>query len=78
MYLLNTVNTYRVATEQEALNLRDTLNELPYGELIAFSYTVKEIKQKGEVIDTYYIVKAKLVFNVEKEPESMVKVEYNL
>ncbi len=78
MYLLNTVNTYRVATEQEALNLRDRLNNLPYGELNTFSYTIKEVKQKGEIVDTYYVVKAKLVFNSEKEPESGVKVEYNL
>lgn len=78
MYLINTVNTYRVATEQEALNLREELNNLPYGELNTFSYTIKEVKQKGEVIDSYYIVKAKLIFNTEKDPESTVKVEYNL
>ncbi len=78
MYLINSVNTYRVATEQEALELRDKLNNLPYGELNTFSYTIKEIKQRGEVVETYYVVKAKLIFNLEREPESNVKVEYNL
>ena len=77
-YLLNAVNTYRVPTEEAALNLRETLNNLPYGELTSFSYTVKEIKQKGEVIETYYVVKAKLVFTIEKEPESLVHPIYEL
>lgn len=77
-YLLNGVNTYRVPTEEAALGLREELNNSPYGELTAFSYTVKEVKQKGEVIDTYYVVKAKLVFTNEKEPESLVHAIYEL
>lgn len=77
-YLLNSVNTYRVPTEQAALELREQLNNLDCGELVAYSYTIKEIKVKGEVVDTYYIVKAKLQFTPEKEPETVVKVEYSL
>ncbi len=77
-YLLNSVNTYRVPTESAALKLREDLNNLNCGELISFSYTIKEVKQKGEIVDTYYVVKAKLIFNAEKEPESGVRVEYNL
>lgn len=77
-YLLNAVNTYKVPTEEAALSLREELNNLPYGELTSFSYTIKEVKQKGEVIDTYYVVKAKIVFTPEKEPETLVHPTYEL
>ena len=77
-YLLTAVNTYRVPTEEAALNLREELNNLPYGDLTSFSYSVKEVKAKGEILDTYYIVKAKIVFNLEKEPESLVHPSYEL
>ncbi len=77
-YLLNAVNTYRVPTEEAALDLRDQLNNLPYGELTSFSYNIKEVKQKGEVIDTYYVVKTKIVFTTEKEPESLIHPSYEL
>lgn len=78
MYLINAVNTYRVSTEREALDLREELNHLPCGELTSFSYTIKEIKAKGEVLETYYLVKAKLVFNSEKEPDSSIQIEYSM
>jgi len=75
-YLLKVQNTYRVETEQEALTLRETLRNKSNGELIAFSYTVKEVKQKGEVIGTYVVCKATIEFNKEKEPERTVQVTY--
>lgn len=77
-YLLNSTNVYRVPTEQAALKLKDELNNLEYGELTHFSYTIKEVKQKGEVVDTYYLVKVKLVFTSEKEPETLVYPRYGL
>lgn len=77
-YLLNAVNTYRVPTEEAALKLREELNNLEYGELTQFSYTIKEIKAKGEVIETYYVVKAKLVFTPEKEAELVIYPKYGL
>ena len=45
-------------------------------DLTAFSYTTKYIKEKGEIVDEYQIVKAKKVFNNEKEPESRIDVKY--
>ncbi len=77
-YLLNAVNTYRVPTEAAALKLREELNNLPYGDLISFSYTIKEIKEKGEVIGEYYLVKARMAFTSEKEPESIVHAHYEV
>ena len=77
-YLLKTVNTYRVPTVNDALNLREELSNLSYGELISFTYTTKYIKQKGEIVEEYQVVKATIEFNSEKEPESLVNVSYGM
>lgn len=77
-YLLNCTNVYRVATEVAALKLRDELSSLPYGELTQFAYSVKEVKAKGEVVDTYYVVKAKITFTAEKEPETLIFPHYDM
>lgn len=76
-YLLKAVNTYRVHTVAEVEQLHEELKHNPSFELTAFSYTTKDIKIKGEVIDQYQVVKAQLVFANEKEPEAQFEVEYN-
>lgn len=68
-YLINSTVTYRVDTVEEVLELRDELQANPHGELISFSYTTKYIKSAGEIVGEYQVVKAKMEFNTEKEPE---------
>ena len=75
-YLLNNVVTYRVHTVGEAEQLHQELKNDPRFELTAFSYTTKDIKAKGETIDQYQIVKCKLVFATEKEPENDYEIDY--
>lgn len=75
-YLLKVQNVYRVETEADALKLREELRHNGNGELTAFAYTVKYIKQKGEVIGEYYVCKATLEFNSEREPERRVTINY--
>lgn len=75
-YLINNVLTFRVPTVQDALNLREELQQTPYAELTNFSYATKYIKAKGEIIEEYQVIKAKLEFNSEKEPENHIKVSY--
>lgn len=77
-YLINTVNTYRVPTVEAALELRDKLSNIDCGELINFSYTTKYIKEKGQIVEEYQLVKAKIEFNAEKDPESTVDVSYGV
>ena len=77
-YLLNSTNVYRVPSEAAALKLREELSNLDYGELVQFAYSIKEVKQKGEVVDTYYVVKAKIAFTPEKEPELVIYPNYGL
>lgn len=69
-YVLNTTVTYRVETVEDALALRDELQESDYGELTSFSYVTKYEKVKGEIVGEYQIVKAKMEFNSAKEPEN--------
>lgn len=75
-YLLNTTLSFRVGTVAEALALRDKLSKNSLGELTNFSYTTKFIKVKGEIVEEYQVVKAKIDFTPEKEPEQQVEVEY--
>ena len=75
-YLINDVKTYRVSTVAEVEELHNELLADSSFDLTAFSYTTKYIKEKGEIVDEYQIVKAKKVFNNEKEPESRIDVKY--
>ena len=77
-YLINNTLVFRVPTVEDALALRDELSENPYGELTNFSYTTKYIKAKGEIIEEYQLVKAKLEFNAEKDPEQHILVSYEM
>lgn len=63
-YLLNTVETYQVATEQEALNMREAFSNQPEYELESFSYTCKYDKKADE---DYVVVKVKKFVNKEKD-----------
>ena len=77
-YLLNDVTTYRVTTVEDVENLHEELLNDNTFELTAFSYTTKYIKVKGEVVEEYQVVKAKKVFNNEKEPDTDVEVKYEV
>ena len=70
-YLLSIKETYRVDTveDAEALNreFKTDAVDKEY-ELKNFSYTKKQTKQRGEVIDEYVVCVATKVFNTEKEP----------
>lgn len=74
-YLINATNVYRVPTVADALELRKEL-EKGAGELVSFSYTTKYIKAKGEIIEEYQQVKAKIVFNDEKDCENSIRERY--
>lgn len=77
-YLINDVTTYRVATVADVEKLHEELLADNSFELTAFSYTTKYIKVKGEVVEEYQVVKAKKVFNEEKDPQSLIDVKYGV
>ena len=72
-YLLNVVETYRVPTVNEALEMRDRMNAASEYELQSFQYTTKFNKKTEE---EYQIVKVKKIINSEKDPVSGVQVKY--
>ena len=72
-YLLSVTETYRVDTVDEALAMQDEFDADPNYELTQFSYTTK-VDKKADA--EYQVVKAKKVFNVEKNPTSTYSVEY--
>lgn len=73
-YLLNVVETYRVDTVDEALAMQETFDNSTDYELVSFSYTTKVNKKTDE---EYQVVKAKKVFQTEKEISVPITVEYN-
>ena len=74
-YLINDVTTYRVETVEEVEQLHEDLLSDPYFDLVAFSYTTKYNKKTEE---EYQVVKAKKVFNLEKEPDRRIDVKYEV
>ena len=76
-YLINCTNTVRFNTLAEVEQFHEELKHENLFQLNTFSYTVKEIKVKGEVVDEYYVVKYKITFTNEKDPEGQFEVTYN-
>lgn len=77
-YLINTVETYRVDTEAEAAALIDEAKKDNRFDLLKYTTVKKDVKAKGEIIDTYYKVSLNKGFNEIKEPETYVEIEYNV
>lgn len=73
-YTLKQNIVYRVPTVTDALRLRKHLEKTCTGELTSFTYTTKYIKQKGEIIEEYQIVKATITVDSEKEPEGIMPI----
>ena len=73
-YIVSVVQTLRVPNVKEVEKLHAQMRDDNKFELKKFEYQHKEVKQKGEVIDEYELVKATLVFNNEKEPENHVNI----
>ena len=72
-YLLNVVETYRVDTVDEALEMRDEMSVNGVYKLQSFQYTTKYDKKHDE---EYQVVKVKKSVNSEKEPTRKVEINY--
>ncbi len=77
-YLINSVDTYRVATVADVEALHEELKNDSHFTLAAFSYKTKTIKSKGDIIDEYQLVTVKKLFNEEKEPDSFIEINYEV
>ena len=70
-YLLKNISEYRVNTKEDADALHKTFEKAAYDNnyvLTGWTETYKEVKQKSEVVDSFYICKATFFFNDAKDP----------
>lgn len=75
-YLISTCETYRMDSEAEVLKeIEAAKNDRQF---ILHKYTSerKDVKSKGEIIDSYYKVTFTKVFDDIKNPEGETVVEY--
>ena len=77
-YLISAVNTVRVHNVADVEALHEELKHNSNFELVQFSYTTKDIKVKREVVDQYQLVKYKVIFTDEKEPDRDVQITYGV
>lgn len=77
-FLVSTVETYRVDTDDEAKRLIEDAKVSSMFDLGKYSSEYKEHKAKGEVVDAYYKVILTKNFNNIKEPSQHIKVDYDV
>lgn len=76
-YLLKVQEVYRFDSDSEATAFIEQEKESELWVVKKHNVEFKEVKVKGEVVDTYYKVTVDKVFNDEKEPEvTSLKLKY--
>lgn len=76
-YLIRTVETYRVGSENEAKELIESAKAEKHYSLSKYSSEYKCTKAKGEVVDNWYRVTLTKDFTAEKEPDATVNISYD-
>ena len=77
-YLIKTTEEHRADSEAEAAELINATKEDGRYILSKYSSVKKERKQKGEIVDEYYLVTLVKVFDDAKEPCGEATVEYRM
>ncbi len=76
-YLTKVVETYWVASENEAAKIIEEAKQDRKFVLVKYEATHKEKKSKGEVIDEWVRVTLYKSFNDEAQPDAYIKVTYD-
>jgi len=77
-YLCNVVETYRVESEADGDALIEEARNSNMYDLTKSSITHKEVKQKGEVVDEYYIVALTKFIQDHKNPSIRISLKYEV
>ena len=77
-YLIKTTEEHRADSESEAAALINAAKEDNRYLLSKYSSVKKERKQKGEIVDEYYLVTLVKVFDDAKDPCGEASVEYKI
>lgn len=72
-YLIKTVEQYRCDSEAEAAQFIEESKKSNQYTLAKYSSEEKEMKMKGEVVDSWMRVTLTKIFDVEKEPIGDIK-----
>lgn len=76
-YLIKTKETYRIDSENEVKNYLEELRQDARFTVDSYTSKKKQTKKKGEIIDEYILFSVTKNFNIEKEPDSEIEIEYN-
>ena len=77
-FLISTTEVYRVGTQGEVDQMIEAAKQDNNFILTKYSTEVKEVKEKKEVVDTYYKVTLVKSFTDIKEPEFQTKITYEV
>ena len=77
-FLISTVETYRVDTDEEAKKLIEEAKNSSMFDLGKYSSEYKVKISKGEIVDEYFKVVLTKKFNDIKEPSQHIKVDYDV
>lgn len=78
MYLTKVTEEYRAASEKEVESFLKELKADKRFVVGKYSSAKKERKSKGEVIDEWIHFTVTKIFNDEKEPNTLVVIDYNM
>lgn len=70
-YVIKNTAEYRVETIEDVVAFREELQKQAAQDgysLSAFSYSEKLVKERGEVVDNFYLIKVVFTINDYKEP----------
>lgn len=76
-FLTRVTETYRADSEKEAAELIEAAKKNDAFILDKYSTTRKDLKAKGEIVDTYYRVNLTKVFTDEKDPVYVIEPKYD-
>lgn len=77
-YLISTTETYRIDNEADVEKFIAEAKESSDYELKKYVSEYKDVKSKGDVVDSWFRVTLTKAFNAEKEPETQVSVSYEV
>lgn len=77
-YLTKVTEVYRIDTEEEVDSFIKDQKSQNIGELVKYNSSKKEVKAKGELIDSYFRVEITRIMNDEKEPDAVIEVNYTV
>ena len=75
-YLVKATETYRVDSDAEVLNMINAAKESAQWEFEGHTSKKKQIKQKGQVVEEYYLLTLTKSFNDEKDPTDDIEISY--